>query len=167
MEARTGRTKQRYAPDGSRLVCGVVAVSKDKQKVLVIQSTRRKDHWVLPKGGFETDEASPEDAALREAWEEAGITGRVTKDLGEIPSITTDIIDTTASPTSPASGTNQTKTLNKCTFMFFEVDVDREETRWPEMHKRMRKWLTFDEATKCFETKPELLEAVKRSSVLR
>jgi len=160
MKARTGRTKQRYAPDGSRLVCGVVAVSKDKQKILVIESTRRKNHWVLPKGGFETDEASPEDAALREAWEEAGITGRITKDLGEIPSITT--------PTPPASGTTSpTKTLNKSTFKFFEVDVDREEARWPEMHKRMRKWLTFDEATKCFETRPELLEAVKRSSVLR
>lgn len=51
--------------------------------------------------------------------------------------------------------------------MFFEVDVDREEACWPEMHKRMRKWLTFDEVTKCFKMRPELLEAVKRSSVLR
>lgn len=52
--------------DGSRLVCGVVAVSKDKRKILVVESTQRKNHWVLPKGGFETDEATPEDAALRE-----------------------------------------------------------------------------------------------------
>ena len=102
-----------------------------------------------------------------EAWEEAGITGRITKDLGEIPSISTDAMSN-KSPTPPASGiTSPTKTLNKSTFMFFEVDVDREEARWPEMHKRMRKWLTFDEATKCFEKRPELLEAVKRSSVLR
>ena len=54
-----------YAADGSRLVCGVVAVSKDKRKILVVESTQRKNHWVLPKGGFETDEAKPEDAALR------------------------------------------------------------------------------------------------------
>jgi len=46
-------------------VCGVVAVSKDKRKILVVESTQRKNHWVLPKGGFETDEARPEDAALR------------------------------------------------------------------------------------------------------
>lgn len=54
-----------YAPDGSRLVAGVVAVSSDKKKVLVVESTNRKNHWVLPKGGYETDEANPEDAATR------------------------------------------------------------------------------------------------------
>lgn len=175
MEARTGRTKQRYATDGSRLVCGVVAVSKDKRKILVVESTQRKNHWVLPKGGFETDEATPEDAALREAWEEAGITGRITRALGEIPdprinaSISNNV--NIANPTPPASATTSpTKSLpNKSLFMFFEVDVEREEARWPEMQKRMRRWLTFDEATKCFQQmgRPELLEAVKRSSVLR
>ncbi|RPB28002.1 hypothetical protein L211DRAFT_768887, partial [Terfezia boudieri ATCC MYA-4762] len=144
--------KTGYATDGSRLVCGVVAVSKDKRKILVVESTQRKNHWVLPKGGFETDEATPEDAALREAWEEAGITGRITRALGEIPD-----------PRINASISNNSL------FMFFEVDVEREEARWPEMQKRMRRWLTFDEATKCFQQmgRPELLEAVKRSSVLR
>jgi len=177
MEARTGRTKQRYAPDGSRLVCGVVAVSKDKQKVLVVESTQRKNHWVLPKGGFETDEDSPEDAALREAWEEAGITGRITKNLGEIqdPRLSANMIKNntinTGNPTPPTSAmASPPKGLShKSLFIFFEVDVDREEPRWPEMNKRMRRWLTFDEATKCFEKmgRPELLEAVKRSSILR
>lgn len=54
-----------YAADGSRLVAGVVAVSSDKRKVLVVESTNRNNHWVLPKGGYETDEATPEDAASR------------------------------------------------------------------------------------------------------
>ena len=55
-----------YGNDGSRLVAGVVAVSMDRKKVLVVESTRRDNHWVLPKGGYETDEATPEDAASRE-----------------------------------------------------------------------------------------------------
>lgn len=54
-----------YAADGSRLVAGVVAISSDKKKVLVVESTNRKNHWVLPKGGYETDEASAEEAAAR------------------------------------------------------------------------------------------------------
>ncbi|KAI5791634.1 NUDIX hydrolase domain-like protein [Peziza echinospora] len=178
MEARTGRSKQRYSPDGSRLVCGVVALSDDKRKILVVESTHRKNHWVLPKGGYETDEATPEDAALREAWEEAGITGHIVKCLGEIPD---PRLVTTTSPSTPPTtppsnnsaipqGAAPTKIVrNKSLFIFFEVGVDREESHWPEMHKRTRRWLTFDEASKCFEKmgRPELLEAVKRSSVLR
>lgn len=54
-----------YAADGSRLVAGVVAVSVDRRKVLVVESTNRANHWVLPKGGYETDEPRPEDAAAR------------------------------------------------------------------------------------------------------
>lgn len=40
-------------------------MSLDKRKVLVVESTNRANHWVLPKGGYETDEASPESAAER------------------------------------------------------------------------------------------------------
>lgn len=54
-----------YSADGSRLVAGVVAVSSDKKKVLVVESTNRRNHWVLPKGGYETDEPSAEEAAAR------------------------------------------------------------------------------------------------------
>ncbi|TGZ81359.1 hypothetical protein EX30DRAFT_371378 [Ascodesmis nigricans] len=156
MEARVGRVKQRYAADGSRLVAGVVAVSLDKRKVLVVESTNRANHWVLPKGGYETDEASPESAAEREAWEEAGIIGRITRSLGEIRDIR---------PPSVIKSSKNPKAL----YYFFEFCVEKEEPEWPEMHKRRRKWLTYDEAKKCFKTmnRPELLEALERSSVTR
>ena len=39
-------------------------LSADKRLVLLIQSSRRTA-WVLPKGGWETDEASASDAARR------------------------------------------------------------------------------------------------------
>lgn len=155
MESRVGRVKQRYGPDGSRLVAGVVAVSADRRKVLVMESTNRASHWVLPKGGYETDEARPEDAACREAWEEAGITGRVTRTLGEIKD-----------PRPPnAVPKGQPRSL----YYFFEFHVEREEERWPEMHKRKRRWLTYEEASACFLSmnRPELKEALDRSSVLR
>ncbi|KAI5858462.1 NUDIX hydrolase domain-like protein [Tricharina praecox] len=159
MEARVGRVKQRYGPDGSRLVAGVVAVSVDRRKVLVVESTNRQNHWVLPKGGYETDEARPEDAAAREAWEEAGITGRVTRALGEIRD------PRPLNAVAPPKAGGQARTL----YYFFEFHVEREEDRWPEMHKRKRRWMTYEEALSCFQSmnRPELIEAIDRSSVLR
>lgn len=195
-----------YAADGSRLVAGVVAISSDKKKVLVVESTNRKNHWVLPKGGYETDEASAEEAAARkitlffhysipffphprgprnilkrlllfffllsvfsinlslevltitvliswapvnigEAWEEAGITGNVGRLLGEI----------------------RDKRTPRALYYFFEFRIEREESEWPEMHKRKRCWLTYKEATECFKimNRPELQEAIDRSSLSR
>merc|ERR1711900_50593 len=64
MESRVGRTKQRYAETGERLVAGVVPLNSAKTHVLLIQSTRRAG-WVLPKGGWESDESCTE-AAQRE-----------------------------------------------------------------------------------------------------
>ena len=149
----------------------------------MVESVNRTNHWVLPKGGYETDEAQPEDAAARgslpstlplsppppplhtsisnmpsrtagEAWEEAGITGRVTQALGEIH-------DSRLTPTK----NGQPRTL----YYFFEFHVEREEDCWPEMHKRKRRWLTYQEAATCFTNmnRPEMKEALDRSSVLR
>jgi len=161
MEARVGRVKQRYGTDGSRLVAGVVAISMDRKKVLVVESTRRDNHWVLPKGGYETDEATPEDAASREAWEEAGITGRITRDLGQIQ-------DPRPEELLDAARSND-KITPRTLYYFFEFTVEKEENHWPEMHKRKRKWMTYQEATQCFKNmnRPELLEAVERSSIHR
>jgi len=93
-----------------------------------------------------------------EAWEEAGITGRVTRALGEIrhPRPANTLLPAKAGPTH---------TL----YYFFEFHVECEEDQWPEMHKRKRKWLTYQEASACFQSmnRPELLEAINRSSVLR
>ncbi|KAI0470921.1 hypothetical protein GGR56DRAFT_658218 [Xylariaceae sp. FL0804] len=50
--------------------------------ILLIQSTRRKG-WILPKGGWESDEECT-DAAKREAWEEAGIIIQIDYDLGDV-----------------------------------------------------------------------------------
>ena len=122
---------------------------------------------------------------IGEAWEEAGITGRITRELGEIPdprltkSTTTTTTDSTPTTTSPSSSSSsppaispppQAKALkNKSLYIFFEVTVDHEETVWPEMHKRSRKWMTYGEAKHCFEKmkRPELMEALERCSVLR
>ncbi|KAK6360270.1 hypothetical protein TWF730_006418 [Orbilia blumenaviensis] len=146
MEARVGRTKQRYGPDGSRLVAGIVPLNSDKTKVLIVESTRKPNCWVLPKGGWETDEESAEIAAQREAWEEAGITGKVTKALGQI---------------------RDNRTTAKAIYIFYEMKVEEELTEWPEMKKRKRKWVAYKEAAEKFGSRSEMLDALERSGIKR
>lgn len=149
MESRTGRDNQRYGTQGERLVAGVVPLSNDKTKVLLIQSVRRGG-WVLPKGGWEKDE-TVQQAACREAWEEAGIVCTVEKELGHIPD------------TRPSS--QLTNHAPKASYQFFECIVTEEKAQWPEMHKRKRQWVNYAQAAEALTPRPELLEALKRSSI--
>ncbi|KAJ6260218.1 Diphosphoinositol polyphosphate phosphohydrolase aps1 [Drechslerella dactyloides] len=136
----------RYDVDGSRLVAGIVPLSKDKSKVLIVESTRKKNCWVLPKGGWETDESEAETAAQREAWEEAGITGKVTKFLGKI---------------------RDNRSSANAVFLFFEMTVEEELSEWPEMKKRKRKWVSYKEAAEKFGSRSEMLDALDRSCIKR
>lgn len=54
-------------------------------------------------------------------------------------------------------------------FHFFEMIVGKEYDTYPESHKRQRKWVTYEEAIEELTAikRPELVEAVKRSSVAR
>ena len=141
-----------YSAQGERLVAGAVPLSADKIKVLLIQSTRRGG-WVLPKGGWETDEGTAQEAARREAWEEAGIVCTVQRDLGKIPEM--------------RSAQQLTKNAPKALYQFYEVTVDREAAQWPEMHKRGRQWMSYQQAKQALATRPELMEALNRSSIVR
>lgn len=141
-----------YGPKGERLVAGIVPLNSDKGKVLLIQSSRGKN-WVLPKGGWELDEATAAAAAEREAWEEGGIICNNLKDLGMIADIR---------PTNAV-----TKNAPKASYQFFEATVTEERSSWPEAHKRTRAWYTFSQASQLLINRPELLEALKRSSIRR
>ncbi|KAL6539763.1 Nudix hydrolase 16, mitochondrial [Orobanche hederae] len=82
--ARTGRHQQRYE-DGYRLIAGCIPfryrnVKEDGDdtsgkivEVLMINSTSGPG-LLFPKGGWENDETA-EEAAEREAMEEAGVRG--------------------------------------------------------------------------------------------
>ncbi|KAI0593737.1 NUDIX domain-containing protein [Biscogniauxia sp. FL1348] len=151
MESRTGRNKQRYNSKGERLVAGVVPLSADRMYVLLIQSTRRKG-WVLPKGGWESDEECTE-AAEREAWEEAGISIQIDYDLG-------NVVD--SRPPKKLS-----KEAPKSLYRFYQATVLREESDWPEKHKRERQWFTYSQAKEALSARPELLEALDLSTIHR
>lgn len=151
MESRTGRSKQRYNELGERLVAGVVPLNESKTHVLLIRSDKRSS-WVLPKGGWELDESITE-AAQREAWEEAGIVCTIEYDLGQIKE------------TRPPKVLK--KTAPKALYQFYQVTVIREEIEWPEGHKRFRHWASYAEAKEAMKSRPELVEALDRSTIRR
>lgn len=135
-------------------MAGVVAISTDHTQVLLIQSSARKG-WVLPKGGWETDEGTQEEAACREAWEEAGIECKIEKDLGTIDEKRSDA-QIRKNPKAP-----------RAAYRFYEVRVKEEKKDWPEKHKRERMWMSYIKAKEMLKERPELLEALERSSIKR
>ena len=147
-------TCSRYGTKGERLVAGVVPLSSDRTQVLLIQSSARKG-WVLPKGGWENDETQQE-AARREAWEEAGIECTVEKDLGEIEEKRTEAQIKKYGAQAP-----------RALYRFYEVKVKEEKATWPEKYKRDRLWMSYAKAKECLKERPELAEALERSSMKR
>jgi 8-oxo-dGTP pyrophosphatase MutT (NUDIX family) len=88
-------------------------------------TSRSGRRWVLPKGRIEVKQSPPE-AAAAEAWEEAGLIGRV----GE-----------------QSVGTYRyEKYGQQHTVQVFVMQVDAVRTQWPERFERTREWVTPEEA---------------------
>ena len=128
----------------------MVPLSSDKNYVLLISSTRR-NAWVIPKGGWEMDESTEQDAAGREAWEEAGIVVKISKDLGRVE--------------EKRKAEQMTSEAPMASFRFYECSVEKMESKWPEMKKRDRQWMLYSAAASELRNRPELLEALNRSSI--
>ena len=101
-----------------------VRIQEGSLQVLLITS-RRKKHWVIPKGIIEGD-LSPQESALQEAYEEAGIRGAVESvSLGKF---------------------QYKKWGGTCTVQVFLMQVEEELETWPEDYFREREWLDLDTA---------------------
>ena len=96
---------------------------------------RRNDAgaWGIPKG-FIDDGDTPEETALNEAWEEAGIHGQL---MGE------------------AIGTYEyTKSGTRLTVAVYVMRVVEELTTWPEMRLRERRWVSMGDAVSALTRHP-------------
>jgi diphosphoinositol-polyphosphate diphosphatase len=129
--ARQGRELQRYSKNtGGRIVVGCIPyrVRCDGElEVLVI--TSQKGHGMMfPKGGWEEDE-SMDEAARREALEEAGVLGDTEQVLGFWHYKSRGYVDQT-----------------KEGFMF-PLRVADVLHQWPEMASRKRTWVSPEFAT--------------------
>jgi 8-oxo-dGTP pyrophosphatase MutT (NUDIX family) len=94
---------------------------------LCLITSRSSRSWGLPKGGIEHGETGPA-AALREAWEEAGLQGKISGGALGICLYRKDV--------------------RICHVTLYPMEVVRASTRWPEDRERYRLWLPCDEAVK-------------------
>lgn len=132
-----GDNKGRSSP---RVVCCAIPISKAAGKVLIVSSRKRSDHWVLPKGGWEPTDRGLEAAASREALEEAGVRGKITRFVTTI--------------NSAAS-----------TYHFYELEVHALEPEWLESKERQREWVDYGEALRRISWKKELAQGLSLSSI--
>ncbi|GLB40255.1 putative NUDIX domain containing protein [Lyophyllum shimeji] len=147
-------TKGRSVP---RVVCCAIPIARAAGKVLVVTSRKRPNNWVceyrftlagrssrppltLPKGGWEPSDVQLEAAASREALEEAGVRGTITRFVITIPTPST-------------------------TYHFYELDVAALEQDWLERNERRREWVDYAEAVRRLEWKSELAQGLKLSSL--
>jgi len=118
-------------------------VQNDKVQVLLITS-RGTGRWIIPKG-WPIGGATPAEAALQEAWEEAGVDGKVQgNSLGIYSYVKQD--DGEHLP---------------CVVAVFAVKVRGLKTKFPEVDQRTRKWFSCKKAATLLDD-PELRQIVAR-----
>jgi 8-oxo-dGTP pyrophosphatase MutT (NUDIX family) len=110
-------------------------------EILLITS-RRKKHWVIPKGIIE-GELSPQESALEEAYEEAGIRGKVDPD--------------------PIGDYQYRKWGGTCTVKVFVMRVEEELETWPEDYFRERRWVDPTTAQALVDN-PDLVKLIKAAA---
>lgn len=111
---------------------GVVAWKRDEDgaPLLLLITSRDTGRWVVPRGNPIAG-LSPHSSAAQEAWEEAGVRGRV----GEIP--------------AGEYRYRKTRRLGfgrRARVVLFPLAVEKEAARWPEADQRTRRWFLPGEA---------------------
>ena len=106
-------------------------IKKGEIQILLITSQSKK-RWIIPKGIIE-DYLSPEESAIKEAYEEAGIEGNSIAEMGEY---------------------QYNKWSGTCNVKVFLFEVDKEFEYWPESWFRERKWMSVKHAEKYIKEQP-------------
>ncbi|MGI3163247.1 NUDIX hydrolase [Pseudooceanicola sp. 200-1SW] len=118
-------------------------IVKDKPQILLITSRGTK-RWILPKG-WPMKSRTPGKAALREAYEEAGVIGRVSEtSLGLFPYMK-----------AVEGGADLA-----CVGIVYPVHVRLLKAEYPEAGERKRKWFSRKKAARAV-AEPELARILK------
>ncbi|MGB0798412.1 MAG: NUDIX hydrolase [Planktomarina sp.] len=118
-------------------------VKDDKLQFLLITSRRTK-RWIIPKGWPE-DAMTPADVAALEAFEEAGVKGKVSDQCLGVFSYEKYVSANTSYP---------------CVVMVYGVQVKKKFGKYPESAMRKRKWFSQKGAAKRV-AEPDLAALIK------
>jgi len=99
---------------------------------IMLITSRSGKRWIVPKGIIESDLTSLE-SAKKEAYEEAGVVGKVYQ--------------------NPIGKYQYNKWGGTCTVEVFLLEVENVLQEWPESQFRQRTWLSVEEATRRIDEK--------------
>jgi 8-oxo-dGTP pyrophosphatase MutT (NUDIX family) len=111
-------------------------------EVLLISSLDT-GRWIIPKG-WPMDGMRPADAAAQEAWEEAGLRGRVHDDVLGVYSYDKWLDEELSIP---------------CIVLVFALEVSHSDDAFPEAGKRKLKWMSPKKAAQRVD-EPELKQII-------
>ena len=116
---------------------------RDDDVEILLITTRKKGRWSLPKG-WPIRRSTPQKTAKIEAYEEAGVRGRIANE--RIGCFTK----------------RRRRKLQSvlCEVEIFPLDVKRQQEDWPEKRERKRIWVDARKAAKLVK-KPGLRRAIK------
>lgn len=118
--------------------------SGGNREVLLI-SSRETGRWVIPKG-WPIKGLSPAETAAREAYEEAGLGGQISKKpIGEFE-YDKRLDDGTTLP---------------CRVEVFTLERMIQHPDWPEQGQRKRQWFSVPEAAEAVQ-EPELKQIIRK-----
>lgn len=125
---------------------GAIAYRDDTSSGLriLLVTSRETGRWVIPKG-WPMKACRPHQAAAQEAFEEAGVEGRIRKKA-------------TGSYRYPKTLRNGN--VVACRVKVFTMKVERLVGTWPEATERRREWFTAEEAAAAVQ-EPELAELLR------
>lgn len=103
---------------------------EDGQASILLVTSRETRRWVIPKGWVDKGE-KPFQAAKREAFEEAGLTGKVSKSTFGVYSYDKRLPDGTFLP---------------CDVKVYPLKVEAQKKKWPERGLRDGRWFSPEEA---------------------
>jgi len=111
---------------------------------VMLVTSRETRRWIIPKGWPHKGRA-PHRSAAREAYEEAGVVGRVRR--------------------QPVGSFSYEKHLTTgivvCKVHVFALEVRRQSRTWPERQERELKWLSPGQAAKAVK-EPMLAKIIRR-----
>ena len=120
---------------------GALVYRPEPQQPLILLITTRKGHWTIPKGIVEPD-LSPAESAVNEAYEEAGVRGRLVEEsIGRF---------------------SYPKWGGICTVEVFLLEAVELLPGWPEDDFRRRRWTAIRSAAEMVKYE-QLADLIRRA----
>ncbi len=114
-----------------RQVGAIPFVIREKKPLVLMITSRTHERWIFPKGSVEKGETHAE-AALREAYEEAGIRGRALDQFAHEVQAVKQLAD------GPRD----------LLVTYIPLHFTEQHDEWPERKSRERNWVTMQDARK-------------------